>query len=60
MTYDKIYERYCVGCENEKYCHDEAIECDFVALLRDGVCPICGEGKIVGERCTVCGVAVYE
>ena len=58
MTNDEIYDAYCVGCLNEKLCHDTCTECDFVMLLKDGVCPICGDGKIVDGKCDVCGISV--
>lgn len=28
MTYDEVYEQICVGCIDEKKCHDECTQCD--------------------------------
>lgn len=27
MTYEEVYEQICVGCIDEKKCHDECILC---------------------------------
>ena len=58
MTDEEIYAAYCIGCLNERSCHEDAVECDFVMALKAGVCPVCGDGKIVGGKCTVCGITV--
>ena len=34
---DEIYEQYCVGCPDEKYCHEMCTACEAVeiAVLRE-------------------------
>jgi len=60
MTDEEIYKAYCVGCLNERSCHEDCTECDFVTALKAGVCPVCGNGKIVAGKCTACGITVDD
>ena len=60
MTDEEIYKAYCVGCLMEKQCHEDCTECDFVTALKNGVCPVCGLGKIVEGKCDKCGVTVED
>jgi len=58
VTDEELYNAYCVGCMNERSCHEDATECDFIIALKAGVCPVCGNGRIVDGKCSACGVSV--
>lgn len=31
--YNYLYSKYCLGCHNERKCHDECVHCDDMRAL---------------------------